>query len=79
MRRGGCHKRFHGEDVGRFVSPGRGLKRPSVPGLMEFITLGWTKGCQDGARKGQREPLWGDLMGSPKKLGLHSGKEESKQ
>ena len=58
----------------RVVSPGRGLKRPSVPGLVEFIILDWTKRCQERARKGQSEPS-GGLMGSPKQYGLHPGKE----
>lgn len=43
-------------------------------GLLEFITLDWTRGSQERARKGQSEPS-GGLMGSPKQYGLHPGKE----
>lgn len=31
-------------------------RRGSVPGLVEFVILDWTKRCQERARKGQREP-----------------------
>ena len=56
------------------VSPRRGLKRPRVPGLVEFVIIDWTKRCQERARKGQREPS-GGLMGSPRQYGLHPGEE----
>ena len=58
----------------QIVGPRRGLKRSSAPGLLEFVTLDWTRGSQERARKGQREPS-GGLMGSPKQYGLHPGKE----